>query len=1279
LALLVVAAIPGAASAEVEIGTQGSGAGQTDEPRGLAIDYADELLYVADSANRRVAVFDATTDEFIRAFGWGVADGVSEEPQVCTTTCFKGLSGSGSGQLERLAGIAVDNDPGSPAYHDVYVFDRGNNRVQRFTPAGEFVWTVGGEVNKTTGEDLCTQASGDTCGVGEEGDADGQLNEAFNGAGVAVGPGGILHVHDHVGSKSTAQTRVQLFEPSGAYAGKHLLAVEGGSGDAIATAVDSEGRMYLGTNASTGALRVYDEGGTELFSVDPSFNVNAVTIDPESGNFWVADRTDVSKILEYDSSGTQLRTFYGSLISTAQGLAAFSTGSGDIFATELQVVSGVSRLLHISFPPPGPIVHPASASNVATEIGSVRAVLNARINPEDVATTYHFDYISDADYIAAGETFGAGTVSTAETPLPGEADFELHDAETEITELFPETVYHFRAVATNPDGGPREGPVASFETKEPIEFGDVWSAEAGSDRAALHAEVNPVGLGGTVRFQYVEQSVFEESGFTEASEAPAPGSEPLDLGEGEGFVERFVQVFSLAPDTEYRYRITARNQCEPEPAPLCDFTGPEASFKTFGSPAGKVSGCPNDAFRLGPAGFLPDCRAYEMVSPVDKNGANVEALVNISGFPASLDQAALDGGSISYSTYKAFGTVASAPYTNQYLARRGAGGWSNEAISPPREGPSIMTYLSAQLDRQYKYFGGDLCDGWVVQDANPVLAEGGIEEYGGLYRRQNCDPGLGGYEAISRVQPPVTDPGLENRQFIPEIQGTSADGAVAIFGATANLTEDAPSQPANCEKSLSCEERLYETRAGELGLVCVLPDESAFEGPCSAGISGGSGERKGTVDRAISEDGSRIFWTAASGGPGNLYVRIDGTETIQITTEPARFWTAAADGSKVIYSVGSALFEFDVDAKTAAPIASITGADSIQGGVAGASEDASRVYLTSGEVLAAGAVEGEPNLYLYEAGVGFRFVATLRAADAAEGLHPASSTPSRRASRVTPDGQQIAFMWGGSLTGYDNTDAVSGEADQEVFLYDATAAEGAGALRCVSCNPTGARPAGAPIGEKLVEDTWAAAWFPAWESQLYGQRVLSDAGTRLYFNSFEALVPRDVNAELDVYQWEAVGSGSCTTEGPNYRAEAGGCVELISSGQSKQPSKIVDIGADGDDVFFKTESKLVSTDTGLVDIYDARVDGGFPAPPAPPAKCRGEACQNPPPAPEAQTPSSTVVGPGNPPYVKKKNTRRCAKGKRKVKRKGKVRCVKKRVKRSHRIHRRVHPNRRAAR
>jgi len=1269
VALMMLGLSARSALAESEIGSLGTGAGQISDPRSVAVDEAEDLLYVADRGNNRIDVFDASTGAFVKAFGWGVLNGASEL-QVCTTACLAGIAGSGSGQLESLSGIAVDNDPGSSGFHSIYVFEGGNSRVQKFSPAGEFVWMVGDGVNVTTGGDLCTSISGHVCGPGASGSAAGQFNGP-DGDTIEVGPSGTVYVGDRVVDSGISKTRVQLYSPAGAYLGYlggKLLEVAGGAGNARALAVDSGGNIYAGTSGgfSTGAVRKYDPSGNELVVFNKSFNVNAVAVDPEDHVF-VADNSTISKILEYDSAGTLLRVFYGSLIGRVVGLAPYPvTPLGDIFAAEEASLERSSRVVAIDFPAPGPVVYPKPSGTFANPIGNTKATLNAQVNPEGQATTYHFEYISDEDFKAAGETFGAGTIETPESSSVG-SDFELHAAQAQITGLFPETVYHFRLVATNASGTDI-GPTASFETKEPVEFGEHWTTDVGITSATLHAEVNPLGISSTARFQYTELA---DTTYENAQEAPA---EAIDLGEGEAMIEVSAPVTGLKEGTAYRYRLVVTNRCKPEPAPLCDFAEEEGTFTTFVA-LGPITGCPNDLFRKeGNGQFLPDCRAYEMVSPVDKEGANIEPLANINGFPAGLDQAALDGDSITYSAYKAFGNAISAPFTDQYLARRDATtGWQSEAISPKREGPSIMTYLSAQLDRQYKAFSEDLCDGWIVQDANPTLAPEGIDGFPGLYRRDNCAPEVGSYEALTTVEPPNLAP----KKFIPEFQGASADGSVAIYGVNDNLTPDAPPQPLECVEETSpsaepCQARLYEARDGQLEYVCILPNETPHTGECGAGTTAnpisGAAERSGSLANAISDDGSHIFWSAsAAGAPASLYVRIGGTETIEISAAPARFRKAAADGSKAIYSVGQQLFVFDVATETATPIANGVS------GVAGASEDASRIYFASSEVLTGSqqnsvgdvAVKGRGNLYLYEAGSepDLTFIASLSATETEEaGTSPVSRFPARRLSRVTADGQHLAFMSLSPLTGYDNTDASSKELDFEVFLYDAVEEE----LLCPSCNPTNARPEGRKLTQKLLEGRWAAARIPTYPSQLYPSRLISADGNRLYFNSFEALVSTDSNGQEDVYQWQEPGTGSCTTSSPTYHEVSGGCVDLISSGKSPQGSEIVDISADGRDVFFKTYSSLVGQDPGRLDVYDARVQGGFKGPVAPPIVCEGEFCQSPAPTPAVGVaPATQAAGPGNPAWPKPK-PRKCPRGKHKVKRAGKVVCVKNKKKKAQR-------------
>jgi hypothetical protein len=137
----------------------------------------------------------------------------------------------------------------------------------------------------------------------------------------------------------------------------------------------------------------------------------------------------------------------------------------------------------------------------------------------------------------------------------------------------------------------------------------------------------------------------------------------------------------------------------------------------------------------------------------------------------------------------------------------------------------------------------------------------------------------------------------------------------------------------------------------------------------------------------------------------------------------------------------------------------------------------------------------------------------------------------------------------------------------------------------------------------------------------------------VFFETSESLVPRDTNGVQDVYEWEAEGAGSCQRGSGTFSAMSGGCLSLLSTGRSPDAAYFADASENGDDAFLFTNQPLVSQDQDdLVDVYDARVDGGVPdqntvaAPP-----CEGETCRpddtSP---PNLMTPSSTLLsGAGN--------------------------------------------------
>ena len=1159
-------------------GKSSSGAAELNFPGAVAASpIKPGHIYVADKVNLRVSEFTAWGD-FVKAVGWGVADGTSPELQTCTTTCFKGLSGTGAGQFQEVNGITVDGNG------DIYVFDVRSLRVQKFSPAGAFLWMAGGEVNKTTGEEICTKAQlegGNVCGVGIAGTGDGEFNisniTGVRGSYIAAGPDDTIYVGD--------KERIQAFEPNGAFkadiplpkpGNPGALAVDPVSGDLYFAFADG----FFGGEVIKPDVYRLDATTGEVIDQLKVQRPTGVAVGPE-GDVFVIDEWyfehPKAEVLEFDSSGDEVISVGTNFGSSAVGIALSGVGVNSVGNVYMSTNSSGNSIIQAFGPPPialedPPVVPPTISSQYAVSVGRTAATVRAAINPNFwVDTTYYVEYGTEDCEVAA----------CAQQPAAPGAKLTSKVTKTPVTTggitlpgLQPGVTYHYRFVAQSSGGGPTFG----------------------ADRT---------------------------------------------------------------------------------------FTTPVAQ--------GAKAGCANEAFRIGAASVLSDCRAYEMVSPVDKAGGDILTLCENSCFPSVLDQAAVAGGRLTYSSFRAFENPESAPYTSQYLATRGRDGWFNESISPPRQGASILRTRS--LDTLYKGFTPDLSSGWVLGDTELTLQPGVPAP--NLYRRDNAS---GSYEALVSEASGV---------FLSELQGFSADGAYAVFRADGRLTPDAPNSPKGTYQT-------YLSADGELHLISVKPDGAPNSSSSSAGSPGFLvNGREGNVFHALSHGGESVFWTSELGsGSFQLYLRKNPTQlqspqelgsaagtgtlapgsatvtklkttsgafavgqsiaaigiqtgttiaavgattltlsapatvekgavplsafsectdpslacTVPVSKGAAKFVAASADGAKAIFSetAGDKLLEYDTASETVTPIAG-----SVRG-VMGVSDDASHVYFVSTEALDGGAPAGKPNLYLGENGA-VSFIATLSAEDASAEMSSVVSQPILHTSRVTPDGEQAVFMSTAPLTGYDNTDAESGKADAEVFRFDASANGAAGELKCVSCMPSGAAPAGRELVlQQSPRDTWIAAQIPGWPSQIYASRVLSDDGNRLYFNSYDPLVPEDTNAKQDVYQWQAPGKGSCTEASSSFHQSAAGCIDLISSGVSPQDSEFVDASSDGTDVFFSTTAGLLPQDPGQIDIYDARVGGGFPPAPIPLAPCEGEACQPPAvPPPNSPPASLTFTGPGN--------------------------------------------------
>jgi DNA-binding beta-propeller fold protein YncE len=1179
---------------------------------GIAVDPASGDLLVIEAHEGRVRRFkpNGEPDPF-PALGTNVIDGkgggqCATVPTDCDQTPKNSLKFRDSSGNQQ---IAVD-DSGTVTDGNIYVaqpLEEAGDLIAVFAADGHYL----GQIT--------------AAGVTKFADIQGPTEVHFFPTGLAVDAAGNLYA-------AGQGKEIFKFDPAAnpPVNADHVATFTAAEQPAFPPHLAAGAGSLFATNGRNGVMKIDLASMTLQGIVDSGENHHnaEVAVDPVSGHVYSVNHEPLGDtVTELDASGgVPLASF------TASEFAGMAVdGAGRVYRTASDTGQGISVF--------GPTVTvPDVTTGEATITGDTSATLQGTVNPDGVAL--------EECFFEWGKQ--KGPPYEHKTPCqetPAEIGVSVKTVHLALAGLEAETLYHYRLAAKNPNAT-INGADRTLKTPGKPAILAQWATGVGIAEATLAATIVPENSPTTYHLEWGKANAPYEH-LTAEKEI---GSDTAE--------HTMTQLLTdLESGTAYHYRFVAANG-------IGTSEGAEHNFTTFPPVSDPEVDCPNQGLRGGPSAALPDCRAFEMVSPLDKNNGDILPPNNINGFRIPFYQASTDGEGLTYSSYRAFANPQSAPYVNQYLARRGQGGWSSEALSPPSTSATLTGVQIGGLENQWLAFSPDLANAWLFHDAEPPLASGAVEGSLNIYRRDN---NTAEYEALSTVESPHH---LASDVYYVAFEGASADGAHAVYAANDKLT-------ANAINSTTISQLYEYYDGGLLRLVSVLPNGSPSPFKSTAGASSTNGEgifgyRRDNLLHAVSEDGSRIFWStkASNGDEKQLYVRIDGERTVAISESlgSARwlFWLADPAGTKAVFSKenGGGLYEFDVDGEEAHLIAPSVA------GVIGASEDASRIYFVSSMVLSgeeensegAMAKAAARNIYLYETATeSFTYVATLEGTigiDLDSGVF--ASEPFARTSRVTPDGLHLAFMSTASLTGYDNSDVASGEADAEVYRYDAQAKQ----LDCASCNPSGGRPRGvlnSPVrAHKGGGNGWVSSMIPGWQTGLYASRNLSEDGSRLFFESYDALVPHDTNGTLDIYEWEAPEAGACEEESNAYSSANGGCIYLISTGQSPGEAEFVDASPDGKDVFFTTGSGLVPQDYGLIDIYDARAGGGYPPPPNPPAGCEGEACQGAPAPPNDPTPASSAFeGAGN--VAKGGKPGRCTKGK--VRRKG--RCTTKNAKHRH--------------
>jgi hypothetical protein len=709
----------------------------------------------------------------------------------------------------------------------------------------------------------------------------------------------------------------------------------------------------------------------------------------------------------------------------------------------------------------------------------------------------------------------------------------------------------------------------------------------GSNHGLGEAEIEANGLGlvpsGTVtvaetqaggigydthyHFSYVSQKQFETSGWAGAAESP-------ELDAGSGATQQYVgaDLPGLTPGETYRYRLVASNT-----APGTGLV--ESSEATLTAPAAASAGeaavsCPNEAFRTGFSAGLPDCRAYEMITPVDKEGT--QELMHYGGSIAAAVPIAEDGERVAVESSGS--TVHFGSGLSPYTFSRGEGqGWS---MSPDFLEPEAG--VSKNEDDTYSADLSRLA--FRSNDATSTSAK--------LPYEYKIGPAGGPYKSLATI-PYQDEPNVSLTGWVAQTPDLSK---LVLASEDRTLVGE---EPTGTKSGAD----LYEYTAGSgLRQLNVTGEPAATVGKCGARMpfaTVSSGPREGN-DNDVSADGSHVFFEAIPGHScsetRHLYLRMNGETTVDIGAYS--FVAANPQGSEVLVESPGELWLYNTETHAIQHV--LDGPTVEPRGISNfiaVSEDLSVLYANFSGALYRYDVSTGTGTYLMQApgGVG----------------------------GTAGDGRYYYFE--GSVAGLPGGGIMRYDSAQDT-------------VECLSCassfDPEPKLPAFIRGGDGLLSNQ---GLYPVFHSvSESGDYAFFATTAALVPQDLNGEVPNEflaggefkdqadeTSTSSDVYEWRKDGINGC--------GQLQGCLSLITNGRNGYFNQLLGTTDEGRDVFFATRSSLGAQDTDTAeDVYDARIGGGSAPPPARPVECENNECSNPPPAPNDLTPSSlTFSGNGN--------------------------------------------------
>jgi hypothetical protein len=895
-----------------------------------------------------------------------------------------GGQGEGAGEFQFEGSFRHDEPAGigvNEATGDVYVVDRGNYRVQEFGPEGQFIATWGWGVSDGKDEfEMCTSA----CRAGIPGNGKGQLQEA---APIAVdnSANGVGDVY--VGADGAAKRPdVQRFQASGEEALGRMADDEEGRLDGLGVDARGDVWLYRGEEEEAGVIEGFT-GAASARRLEQEFSSPLEC--PKPG-------------FAVDAGGEDFYVSHELLDGEALCPAVLEREA----AGEGRKLEGVAR--------------PAVVGKLnAAELSSTGGVAIAELERQS------------ASAVAVDQASGP------QTPLGGEAKGDVYVDEGDQVSVFEADGARIGSFGSGELSGgmgvavdARTGNVFVIDASD--DRVDVFEPEAAGkpiveDGSALDVTPSEVKLSAQINPDGAETHYYMEYGTVECAGHPGacaqvPAAPGEDLGAGFGVRQVSQTLSGLQPATTYHYRVIASNT----PYGSAEATEARGTFQTLPSAAG----------------LLADHRAWELVSPTEKDGAAVEPFLREGG----LVQAAPNGEAV---VYVADGPMLSepagsrAPEPTEILSTRSQQGWSSQDLATPHakgEG------LEAGEPAEYRIFSEDLAlslvqptGGNVEPLEAPSLAPGASEKT--LYERADppLQPSASEQAAygLAQANAGFLAPGFAPLLTPAQVTGETVVGEKSRFGGKLEFLDATPDLARAVFGSTvpllaGSSAGLYETGvSGGLELVSVLPGSGAPAPDPELG------DENALARGAVSEDGSRVIFSSEpleEGGPVGLYLRdtrLDQTlqlnaaqGVVEPTGEEAEvaFQGASANGSRVFFTDTAPLtaesrqrpsgehpeadlYECEVveaagrlscELKDLTAIAAGGSAD-VLNTVTGISQDGSDVYFVANGALAPGATQGDCthqsqeappagatcNLYHWHEGA-IAFIATLSNEDSGD-------------------------------------------------------------------------------------------------------------------------------------------------------------------------------------------------------------------------------------------------------------------------------------------------------